>query len=136
VKARKKKIQELYTELQKWKSYIHFIDDEMQFIDRLLNSYVFEPRTPNLFERLEHFKQKFAKSKDDKKEMKRLITQHEGNMAGILECTTSNCAAYRQKHKDFLKKVADYVEDFVMASSKIIERRTFINLKLYNYVTY
>lgn len=120
MKARKKKIQELYTELQKWKSYIHFIDDEMQFIDRLLNSYVFEPRTPNLFERLEHFKQKFAKSKDDKKEMKRLITQHEGNMAGILECTTSNCdSAYRQKHKDFLKKVADYVEDYLLLKSEV-----------------
>jgi hypothetical protein len=120
VKAREKKIQELYQELQKWKSYIHFIDDEMQFIDRLLNSYVFEPRTPNLFERLELFKQKFTQSKNDKKRIKKLITQHEGEMAGILECTTTSCdSAYCQKHKDFLKRVSEYVEDYLLLKSEV-----------------
>lgn len=120
MKDREKEVQELYQELQKWKSYIHFIDDEMQFIDRLLNSYVFEPRTPNLFERLELFKQKFAQSKNEKRKIKRLIAQHEGKMAGILECTTTSCdSSYRQKHKDFLKKVSEYVEHYLMLKSEI-----------------
>ena len=114
------KVQELYLDLQKWKSYIHFIDDEMQFIEKLLNSYVFEPRTPNLFERLELFKQKFAKSKADKLMIKELIAQHEGEMAGILECTTPICdSTYRKKHKDFIKKISDYIESYLRLKSEV-----------------
>ena len=65
-----KKIEELHWELQGWKSKIQFMEDEMLFINRLLNSYVFEPRTPNLFERLELFKEAYKKSKRVKKKIK------------------------------------------------------------------
>lgn len=115
-----KKVQELYLELQKCKSHIHFIDDEMQFIDSLLNSYLYEPRTPNLFERLELYKQKFAKSKKDKKSIKRLIAQHEGEMAGILECTTTSCdSAYYKKYCDFVEKFSRYLDDYLKLKSAI-----------------
>lgn len=117
---RDKRVQELYVELQKWKSYIHFIDDEMRFIDKLLNSYVFEPRTPNLFERLELFKQKFVESKKDKLRIKKLIEYHTGEMGGILECITQTCdSTYCRKHRDFLKKISAYVEDYLRLKSEV-----------------
>ena len=47
--VRERKIEVMHDDLQNWKSYLRFIEDEMVFIQRLLDSYVFEPRTPNLF---------------------------------------------------------------------------------------
>lgn len=117
-----KKAQELYLELQKWKSYIYFIDDEQLFMDRLLNSYIFEPSTPNLFERLELFKQKFAISKKKKQNLKKVFAEHEGKLGGILECTSAYCdATYNKKHKKFLQKVTAYVEDYIKLKSEVYE---------------
>ena len=61
--VRERKIEVMHDELQNWKSYLLFIEDEMAFIQGLLDSYVFEPRTPSLFERLDTFKQNFETSK-------------------------------------------------------------------------
>lgn len=115
-----KKMEELHWELQKWKSQIQFIQDEMLFIEGLLKSYVFEPRTPNLFERLEIFKQKFLKSKKEKESLKRLISKHENKMGGILECTSAICdLAYYKKHVKLDLKVTQHFDDYLKLKAEV-----------------
>ncbi|WP_435625291.1 hypothetical protein [Flagellimonas sp.] len=115
-----KKPEELYCDLQKWKSNIEFIDDEMTFINRLLHSYVFEPRTPNLFERLELFKIAYKKSIQEKEKIKELIGKHESTIGGILECASTACdLAYNQKHEELSKRVSKHLANYIKLKSDI-----------------
>ncbi|WP_228238512.1 hypothetical protein [Allomuricauda sp. M10] len=114
------KIGDLHKELQIWNSYLQFIDDEMLFIQRLLNSYVFEPRTPNLFERLEEFKRDFALSKKEKNRLKKAILEHEKHLGGLIECTTDDCDAhYYQKHQTFKDAMTVYIENYLNLKNKV-----------------
>jgi len=115
-----KKLEELHWDLQRWRSNIEFIEDEMLFINRLLHSYVFEPRTPNLFERLELFKLSYSKSKKEKETIKRLISKHENTIGGILECTSTICDfAYYQKHEKLFKRVSKHFENYLKLKADI-----------------
>lgn len=115
-----KKLEELHWDLQKWKSNIQFIEDEMLFINRLLHSYVFEPRTPNLFERLELFKRAYDKSKKEKEDLKRLISKHENTIGGILECTSTICDfAYYKNHEQLCKRITKHFENYLQLKSDI-----------------
>ncbi len=111
--TQEKRVQELHLELQEWRSHIYFIEDEMHFMDKLLHSYVFEPRTPNLFERLEKFKAELDASKKDKKKLKGLITKHENTIGGIMECTSEvrDTACYK-KHVELQNRLTRYFEDY------------------------
>ncbi len=121
--VRERKMEAMHDELQNWKSYLLFIEDEMAFIQRLLDSYVFEPSTPNLFERLDTFKQHFDTSQKDRNSLSRTIKKHEKDLGGIYECLERKCDDhYYEKHQDLKKKFAEYI-------------KTYINLKkeVYNY---
>lgn len=119
-KGQERGTQELYLELQQWSSHIHFIEDEMHFINRLLNSYVFEPTTPNLFERLELFKQNFERSKKQKQRIKKRILEHQGKIAGILECSPkTGDLAYCRAHKKLKQKINEYFEEYLLLKSEI-----------------
>ena len=119
--VKEKKIQELHLELQQWRSNIDFIEDEMHFIDKLLHSYVFEPRTPNLFERLEQFKKGLLTSKENQEKLKREIINHENDIGGILECSSLSIrdSEYCAKHEALEQKVLQYLEDYRKLKSAI-----------------
>ena len=120
MKLQDKKIQELHSELLEWRSNIDFIEDEMHFIDRLLHSYVFEPRTPNLFERLEQFKIGMESSRKRRESIRAFIMEHENNLGGMLECTSTPCdTAYYVKHEQLQSKVFNYLEDYRKLKSEI-----------------
>ena len=74
-----------------WKSSLEFISDEAQFINQLLNSYVFEPNTPNLFERLQEFKEELSVLENDLKILHEHIRNQENKLGGMLECDTISC---------------------------------------------
>ncbi|MEZ4811625.1 MAG: hypothetical protein R2819_14795 [Allomuricauda sp.] len=114
------RIEALHIQLQQWKSHLQFIEDETAFIERLLNSYVFEPRTPNLFERLETFKQRFRESKKERERLKRAIIRHEGILGGIYECTSKICdEGYYQKHCELQERVQQYFEDYLKLKTEV-----------------
>ena len=114
------KIEALHIQLQQWKSHLQFIEDEMAFIERLLNSYVFEPRTPNLFERLEIFKQGFMESKKEKDRLKRAMVKHEGLLGGIYECTSKICdEGYYQKHRKLQDRALQYFDDYLKLKTEV-----------------
>ncbi|WP_083158031.1 hypothetical protein [Allomuricauda sp. CP2A] len=114
------KIENLHNELQKWKSHLQFIEGEMSFIQKLLNSYVFEPRTPNLFERLEQFKQEFLESKKEKELLKKQIRRHESHLGGIFECTSEICdVSYYEKHNKLQNRILNYLDDYLNLKNKV-----------------
>lgn len=57
------KVAELNSDCNHWISTFRFIEEEQIFIEKLLESYVFEPNTPNLFERLEDYNTRLAVEK-------------------------------------------------------------------------
>jgi len=119
-KAQSKKVEELHYETQQWKSNLYFMEDEIIFIDRLLNSYVFEPNTPNLFERIQDYQHRLQKAKDNKFMFMELIAEHERDLGGMLECTNESCdLLYYQKHDKLKAEVVNCVEIFRMLKSEI-----------------
>jgi len=108
-----RKIEELHYDSQHWKSLLLLMQDELVFIEHLLNSYVFEPRTPNLFERLQGYLYRLGKAKTNKKEVRESIAFHEKNLQGMMQCTDDTCdLTYYQKHKKLEAEVVDCMEDF------------------------
>lgn len=114
------KVEELYRDTKRWKSCFQFNSDEMLFIERLLNSYVFEPNTPNLFERLRDFQERLKKTIAAKKDVTDRIRKHEANLGGMLECTDSSCdLEYYNKHQQLKAEVNGFQEDFRQLKSEI-----------------
>lgn len=115
-----KKAEELHWESQKWKSNLQFMEDEITFIDDLLNSYVFQPNTPNLFERLQGFQERLKKVKSNKKEVRNGISKHDSDLGGMIECTTDICdLEYYQKHDKLKAEVVNCTEIFKTLKSDI-----------------
>ncbi|GMN11764.1 hypothetical protein MTsPCn9_29470 [Croceitalea sp. MTPC9] len=119
-KKQEKKVEALHWEIQQWKSNFKFIADELIFIHKLLDSYVFEPNTPNLFERIQGFKEQLKKRDEIKKEVQNHISRHENNLAGMLECTNVSCDfGYYQKHDELQKEVDQCHKDFQQLKAEI-----------------
>ena len=118
--GQEKKVEELHWEIQRWKSHFQFMDDELIFIARLLDSYIFEPNTPNLFERLQNYKMRIKKVEKIKKKVRDYISQHENTLGGMLECTDSACdLGYYRKHDKLQAKVDRCFADFQELKSEI-----------------
>lgn len=114
------KVEELYRDTRRWRSCFQFNSDEMLFLERLLNSYVFEPNTPNLFERLRDYQDRLKKAISEKKAVTDRIRKHEGTLGGMLECTDSSCdLEYYRKHEQLKAEVTYFQEDFRQLKSEI-----------------
>lgn len=115
-----RKVDQLHFDTRHWRSGIQFTGDEMLFIKRLINSYVFEPNTPNLFERLRDYQDRLEKTRLQKKEVLDAITKHERGLGGMLECMDSECdLAYYRKHEQLRAVVTSFQEDFRQLKSEI-----------------
>lgn len=115
-----KKVDELHAQCKNWKSKLRFVDDEISFIDKLLNSYVFEPNTPNLFERLQGYLERIKKCKEEKAILSQKITTHENTLGGMLECTDNACdQTFYQKHNLLKAEVVSQMESFQNLKSEI-----------------
>lgn len=120
--VRERQIEVMHGELQNWKSYLRFIEDEMAFIQRLLDSYVFEPRTPKLFERLQAFKHHFSASKADGKVLLICIKKHENRLGGIFECTQNECDNhYYEKHQSLKDNVTEYIDTYINLKNEVYD---------------
>ena len=119
-KTQTKKVEELHFELQGWKSNLHFIEDEIIFIEHLLNSYVFQPNTPNLFERLQNYLNRLKTTKTSKIQLQESIVEHENMIGGMMECTDASCdLSYYRKHDTLKAEVVNYTTNFKGLKSEI-----------------
>ena len=115
-----KKVELLYAESHNWKSSLFLVSDEVTFIDNLLNSYVFEPNTPNLFERLQKYQAQIKKIKERKIVVLDSIDKHQKDLGGMLECTDYACdLGYYQKHEAIKAEVVGFLENFQVLKSEI-----------------
>ncbi len=95
-----KALKEIHLETLEWKSCLQFIKGEIQFINQLLNSYVFEPNTLNLFERLQEYKEQITTTEEEIKSIDQSIRKHESLLGEILEFNfVSNDHSYYQEHE-------------------------------------
>lgn len=106
-------VEKLHWESLKWKSHFLIMEDELLFINRLLNSYVFESSTPNLFERLMEYKSRIKQVEERKNAAKTSLIVHESELGGLLECLAKSCdKAYQEEHETIEAEVMGCMEDF------------------------
>lgn len=114
------KVDELNDDCNHWISTFKFIDEEQIFIKKLLESYVFEPNTPNLFERLQDYKTRLAAEKSTWETIKKDVLVHESTLGGMLECKDENCdIAFYNTHNELKKQVLHSFETFKILKSEI-----------------
>jgi hypothetical protein len=117
-----KKIEELHADFQQWKSHLYLMQDELTFIDHLLNSYIFEPNTPNLFDRLQDYQTRLKKVSINRLEVCQMIAQHEKELGGMIQCTDTACDnAYYQKHEKTKAESVICLENFQNLKSEIFQ---------------
>ena len=114
------KVDQLHIALKLWQSNLGFMQDELIFIDHLLKSYVFQPNTPNLFERIQDYLYRLKKAKKEQKMLVVQIGKHENVLAGMLECTDDNSdLSYYQKHDALKAQVMGCTQYFQQLKSEI-----------------
>ena len=126
-----KQLKHIHFVTLEWKSSLEFIKGEIQFIQQLLNSYVFEPNTPNLFERLEEYKEQLSKIVVEADQLMKSIRKHESELGGILECDTiAEDHSYYQEHElmnvtfeKFYKNFRKLKADVFAYAANILKRR-------------
>ncbi len=97
-------------ESRTWTSKIRFTEDELIFIDQLLHSYVFEPNTPNLFERLSEYQHRLKQLVEIKGDLQQMIRVHTPNLGELLECKDQTCEdAIILAHTELGTKVDHYI---------------------------
>ena len=112
--------QEFHAASKNWISSLQFIEDELRFIENLMCSYVFEPDTPNLFERLQDYKERVQSIQLRKKEMAKWLFDHENELSGLLESQeVDKDGSYAQKHRELQVEFLLFYEDFQQLKSEI-----------------
>ncbi len=120
--AQARKEQELQLDCRNWKSALLFTHDEITFMERLLGSYIFEPNTPNLFERLQEYQDRLKAIKQKKARVQTAISQHGNHLGGILECADEACdLGFFQQHAELKVKVAAFNSAFQELKAEIFK---------------
>lgn len=113
-------IDEYHNDVKVWKSNIALTVDEIRFIDNLLKSYVFEPNTPNLFERIEQFKVQLEKNKSTLAHIQNLLSKHDLELSGMLECDTVACDIFfEEKHLLIKENYRQFIRSYNDIKAKI-----------------
>lgn len=109
-----------HNDVKVWKSNISLINHEITFIENLTNSYIFEPRTPNLFEKLEHFKAHIRTIKNRLDTLVQSLTKHDAELSGMLECDTVSCDVFFEtKHLSIKEDYRDFIDTYNEVKTEI-----------------
>jgi len=113
-------LEKFHLDSRQWKSSFHLMKDELVFVAELLHSYVFEPDTPNLFERLQDYLARLKTVKNYGKELEEQITQHENKLGGALECKNRHCDEdVHVEHQHLKANVVNCLQQFQMLKSEV-----------------
>ena len=114
------KVEQFHREAQIWISSAYFIKDEVIFIEKLLRSYVFEPDTPNLFERLQDYLQRLESNKSRLDELVNQLIGYETELGGLLECQAfDDLAELEKRHLQMKSQGEEFQLKFKMLKSEI-----------------
>lgn len=113
-------LHQMHWDCQQWKSTLQFIDDGIVFIEGLLNTYIFLPNTPSLFEKLQDYNRRLKNLKTIKAKVRSSLSRHENNSGGLMEVYDCKCDGQLYQKHDLLKaQVADCNERFKDLRSEI-----------------
>ncbi len=114
------KLKELHWKIQQWKIQFQVIDDEILFLERLLNSSAFKSNTPNLFERLEGYKTKIEELKYNIKTIRNSISVHENSLGEMFDVPeNNNNQYYYQAHNQLKSNMSDCFKKFKILKCEI-----------------
>lgn len=115
-----KSLEKFHLDSQQWKSSFHLMKDELLFIEELLHSYVFEPDTPNLFERLQDYLERLKTVKEYKNSLEENIVEHENKLGGALECKDGQGDAdVHAEHQQLKANVVNCLQQFQILKSEV-----------------
>ena len=115
-----KALEKFHIDSQQWKSSFHLMKDELLFIEELLHSYVFEPDTPNLFERLQDYLERLKTVNDYKTRLEEHIAQHENKLGGALECKNGQGDEdVYAEHQKLKANVVNCLQQFQILKSEV-----------------
>ncbi|MEN8787987.1 MAG: hypothetical protein ABF293_08070 [Flavobacteriaceae bacterium] len=122
VPAKKQKdIEGLYSDVHKWVSEIHFVRDEIVFIKKLLNSDVFEPNTPNLFERIQEYIGLLESFEKELNAYRTKLLRYESELGTLIECGEPDLTDLERKHLEAVVELDAVIGKFQMLKSEIFE---------------
>ena len=92
----------------------------MLFIEKLLHSYVFEPDTPNLFERLQDYLHRLEFNKEQLDVIYGQLIAYESELGGLLECQDfHDPASIKKRHLQLEVLGEEFQDKFKMLKSEI-----------------
>ena len=118
---KQKDIDALYNDVHKWVSEIHFVQDEIIFVKKLLNSDAFEPNTPNLFERIREYVGSLESFEIELIAFKTKLLGHEKDLGTYLECVGQDHSGINKKHWETVGQLEVLLGKFQMLKSEIFE---------------
>lgn len=118
-KQEKLSAEHFHTTTKSWISCLGLIEDELRFIENLLHSYVFEPDTLNLFERLQDFTSRLTDIQLRKKKLSVWLRDHENDLSGLLECKYQRDTSYEQRHRELQVEYVLFAEDYQQLKTEI-----------------
>lgn len=110
-----------YREVHKWVSEMHFAQDEMVFVKKLLNSDVFEPNTPNLFERIQEYLGSLGSFETELKVFESDLLQHENELGAFLELLEPTAPDLERKQLELADRLNKITGRFRMLKSEIFQ---------------
>lgn len=92
-----------HKDVQWWRTTVGYFETEVQFMEQLLRAKQFKENAPNLFERLQQFKQEIGTRRAEIKNLKKELELYEDSLQGILECQDISCDIYYLENHKGLK---------------------------------
>ena len=115
-------LMEFHFDAMLWKSMIGYMENEIQFINRLLNSQAFKETTPNLFERLQEIKHEMKTKTGKVKSFNKEIDKYEIELKGILECQDISRDTFSvESHKSLKNRFEEFYTEFNEYKTKVFD---------------
>jgi predicted nuclease with TOPRIM domain len=106
-------LREFHGDTLRWKSMLSYKENDILFIEKLMNSKVFKVTKSNLFERLEELKKEAEIIVSELKKLKKEVNEYEAKLSGILECEDISCDTYyMENHKSLTDHFEEFYKDF------------------------
>ncbi len=117
-----KKLTDIHFEILEWKSNLESIVREISFVTDLLNSYAFEPKTPNLFERVQKFKNQIGGIEQEIENIQLKLNKQENNLGGIMEWDTISCDDfYYVAHESLKKEMKNFTRNYQNSKAEVFD---------------
>lgn len=117
-----KSIEELQFSLSFYKSRLDLLKKELDFFRHVLDSNIFHPKTPNLFERIAHFKKEIDINLKTTAQLSSEIERQYNDVQLKLECDELSCDAYFVSRNDEIElNVVNFLTQTAQLKSDMME---------------